>query len=70
MGVLRRLTWSAMTDDERTALCARGLDDIFDPDLRASIGALIDDVRTRGDIAVCDALAKFDGVDLAPHQLR
>ncbi len=59
-----------MTDDERTALCARGLDDIFDPDLRASIGALIDDVRTRGDIAVCDALAKFDGVDLAPHQLR
>ena len=50
--------------------CGRGLDDIFDPALRDSIGALIDDVRDRGDVAVCDALRRFDGIDLEPSQLR
>ena len=35
------------------------------PRLRESIGALIDDVRHRGDAAVCDALRTFDGIDLA-----
>jgi histidinol dehydrogenase len=59
-----------MSDDERATLCARGLDDIFDPELRASIGALIDDVRERGDDAVCDALARFDGIDFSPERLR
>ncbi len=59
-----------MSDGERAALCARGLDDIFEPGLRASIGALIDDVRDRGDAAVCDALARFDGVSVAPDGLR
>lgn len=54
----------------RDALMRRGLADIFDPDLRRSIGALIDDVRERGDAAVCDALARFDGVDVAPEGLR
>ena len=48
----------------------RGLDDIFDPDLRRSIGALIDDVRERGDAAVCDALARFDGIEIEPAGLR
>jgi histidinol dehydrogenase len=38
--------------------------------LRASINLLIDDVRVRGDEAVCDALAKFDGIRLTPDQLR
>jgi histidinol dehydrogenase len=54
----------------RRALLSRGLDDIFDPSLRASIGALIDDVRERGDDAVCDALARFDGVEVEPDGLR
>lgn len=54
----------------RHDLLARGLDDIFDPELRRSIGDLIDDVRERGDVAVCEALARFDGIDLAPEQLR
>ena len=48
----------------------RGMDDIFDPELRRSIGALIDDVRDRGDAAVCDALAEFDGIDVHPDGLR
>ena len=58
-----------MGDDARTALFARGLGDIFDAGLRDSIGELIDDVRTRGDAALCDALARFDGIDLTPDRL-
>ncbi len=59
-----------MDDAERSALLRRGLDEIFDPTLRASIGELIDDVRDRGDAAVCDALRTFDGIELRPDQLR
>ena len=59
-----------MDDAARQRLIARGLDDIFDPQLRDSIGALIEDVRRRGDDAVCDALAEFDGITLTPDQLR
>ena len=59
-----------MTPQQRDALCRRGLDDIFEPTLRASIDALIEDVHLRGDDAVCDALAKFDGIRLTPSQLR
>ncbi len=54
----------------RAALMRRGIDDIFDPDLRHSIGQLIDDVRERGDAAVCDALARFDGIEVGPDGLR
>lgn len=68
--VLRRQNWSEMTIAQREALCHRGMDDIFHPELRASIGELIEDVRVRGDQALCDALARFDGVRLEPHQLR
>jgi histidinol dehydrogenase len=59
-----------MDDAARSALLARGLDDIFEPALRASIGELIDDVRERGDDAVCDALARFDGIEIDPDGLR
>lgn len=59
-----------MDHQARGALFARGLDDIFDPALRESIGALIEDVRVRGDEAVCDALARFDGVEVSPDGLR
>ena len=68
--VMRWQRWGEMDDAARRALLARGLDDIFDPQLRASIEALIEDVRLRGDAAVCEALAKFDGIDLSPDQLR
>ena len=59
-----------MDEAARSALLGRGLDDIFDPGLRASIGTLIDDVRERGDAAVCEALARFDGIDVEPSGLR
>jgi len=68
--ILRRQTWSQMTASERDAHCQRGLADIFNSDLRESIGSLIEDVRLRGDQAVCDALQKFDGITISPSQLR
>jgi histidinol dehydrogenase len=70
MSVMRRQRWSEMDAAARHDLFARGLDDIFDPVLRESIGVLIEDVRERGDAAVCDALARFDGIELAPDRLR
>jgi len=70
MTVMRRQRWADMSEDARDRLCARGLDDIFDPTLRASIGELIDDVRERGDVAVCDALARHDGIAVEPDRLR
>ncbi len=59
-----------MTAAARAELFARGLDDIFDPDLRRSISGLIDDVAARGDAAVCDALARHDGIEVSPAGLR
>jgi histidinol dehydrogenase len=70
MTVMRHQRWADMSETARDRLCARGLDDIFDPKLRASIGELIDDVRERGDAAVCDALALHDGVTIEPDGLR
>jgi histidinol dehydrogenase len=67
---MRRQRWIEMGPDERAALLRRGLDDIFDPQLRDSIGALLDDVRARGDAAVVDALARFDGIHIEPDGLR
>jgi len=67
---MRMLTWAEMDDDDRRSVFDRGLGDIFDDALRASIGDLILDVRERGDDAVCDALARFDGVEVSPDQLR
>jgi histidinol dehydrogenase len=70
MSVLRTMTWSAMDEDARRALCTRGLEAIFDADLKAAIGRIIDDVRSYGDEAVCRALRDFDKVALRPDQLR
>ena len=67
---MRRMTWSEMTEVDRSSLCHRGLDDIFDPELRESIGRILDDVRINGDDAICRALRDFDKISLQPHQLR
>src|SRR5687767_3386772 len=67
---MRTRRWTDMSSDARVELTARGLDAIFDPALRSSIGELIEDVRRRGDAAVSDALARFDGIEVAPDDLR
>ena len=68
--VMRAQVWNDMDVAARDALMRRGIDDIFDPELRRSISTLIDDVRERGDAAVCDALARFDRIDVTPDGLR
>jgi histidinol dehydrogenase len=68
--VMRRLVWAELDEASRLALIERGLGDIFEPGLRSAIADLIDDVRQRGDDAVCDATARFDGIELVPEQLR
>lgn len=67
---MRQLVWSEMTDTQRRLLVTRGLDDIIPAGLRDSIVGLIEDVRLRGDAAVCDALARFDHTTVRPDRLR
>ena len=67
--MLRVLRWSEMGPAERSALCERSLENGITPELRASIGELIEDVRAHGDDAVCRALARFDGVQVEPDGL-
>jgi histidinol dehydrogenase len=64
------LTWSGLDADDRRALLDRDIDRSVSPQLREQIAALVLDVRERGDAAVCDALAKFDRVDVTPDRLR
>ncbi|HEY1917716.1 MAG TPA: histidinol dehydrogenase [Streptosporangiaceae bacterium] len=62
--------WGKLSEQEREQALSRGLDKIFDPGLRASIAALVEDVRERGDAALTDALRTFDGCEVAPGRLR
>lgn len=62
--------WDKLGKDERARAVSRGLDKIFDPGLRSSIAALVEDVRDRGDAALVDALAKFDGCEVDAAGLR
>ena len=70
MGPLRVIDWANSDAATRSALFNRGLDDIFNPDLRRDISMLIEDVRDRGDLALCEALARFDDVEVDPDGLR
>lgn len=69
-GVLRMMRWSETSASERDALLDRGLERVLPAGLRDQIASLVLDVRERGDVALCEALARFDGVDVAPDQLR
>lgn len=59
-----------MTADERSWIQQRGTSHDIAEDLRTSIRSLVDDVRTRGDDALLEALATFDAVDIKADQLR
>lgn len=58
------IDWASATTDRRTRLLTRNqASSLLDnPELTASIQALIDDVDRRGDRALMDALQRFDGV--------
>ena len=62
--------WASLSEKERQAVLERGLDQIFDPGLRAQITDLIEDVRENGDAALVRALERFDGCHVRPADLR
>lgn len=59
-----------MTELERERLYARGAAGDLAVELRSSITELVADVKTRGDAAVVDALARFDGIEVEAGSLR
>jgi histidinol dehydrogenase len=70
MGILAVRRWDALDATEQARLLARSTAAIFEPDLVASIERLFADVRERGDAAVVEATARFDGVSITPADLR
>lgn len=64
--------WETVAAAERERLMRRtatGLK-MFDPELRAGVLEIVEDVRENGDAALVRALAKFDGLELEPAGLR
>jgi len=64
MGILAVRRWSSLEPAERDRLLARSTAAIFEPALMASIEAIFRDVAERGDAAVLEATARFDGIEL------
>ena len=42
----------------------------FDPELMRAVSTIVDDVRARGDEALIDYSARFDGLKLTPADMR
>jgi len=68
--ILRRREWATMSQADRRSLTERSLTDVVSPTLRNEIISLLDDVRDRGDDAVCEATRQFDRTSLTPERLR
>lgn len=68
--MIRQLEWKSMTADEKAWIHQRGTAAESADELRPAIRALVDDVRERGDEALLEALARFDGVEIEASQLR
>ncbi len=64
MGILAIRRWSSLEPAERERLLARSTAQVFEPGLIASIELIFRDVAERGDQAVLDATARFDGIEL------
>ena len=62
MGILAVRRWSNLAPSERERLLARSTAAVFEPSLIASIDAIFQEVAVRGDAAVLEATARFDGV--------
>ena len=62
--------WGDLSVEARAAVTDRDLTSVFDEELRAGVVTLVEDVRSRGDRAVVDALARFDGCDVDVSALR
>ena len=70
MGALSIYRLSELSAAERRRIMERSTAAVFAPELVASVRGLVDDVRERGDVAIVDALSRFDGVSCPPDGLR
>jgi histidinol dehydrogenase len=70
MGTLAVRRLAELTPDERQRLLDRATAAIFDGELMASVREIVEDVLAHGDEAVVRALARFDGVECSPGDLR
>jgi histidinol dehydrogenase len=70
MGAMTRHLLSNIDPRELERILRRSSETIFEPKLVESVRQIVEDVEVRGDAAVCDALARFDGFDLPAEQLR
>jgi histidinol dehydrogenase len=70
MTVLPVYRLADLTAQQRRVLLDRATAQVFDPELAASMRAIIEDVRDRGDAALIDALARHDRLDVAADELR
>ncbi|MCU1444501.1 histidinol dehydrogenase [Cryobacterium sp.] len=68
--ILERGAWHELDHDQRADLTTRGIEKIFDPELRASVLDIIEDVRQNGDAALVRALAQFDKVEIAAENIK
>jgi histidinol dehydrogenase len=65
VGILAVRRWSSLEPAERERLLARSTAQVFEPGLIAAIDVIFQDVAERGDAAVLEATARFDGVTFA-----
>jgi len=68
--MLKIAKWSQMTGRDREQLAGRGSSASITAGLQRSIAELVEDVRERGDAAVCDALLEHDAIKVEPAGLR
>ncbi|MBY8857216.1 histidinol dehydrogenase [Nocardia sp. CA2R105] len=68
--IRERGSWQQMSAAERADLLERGRDKIFDPQLRAGVLEIIEDVRRNGDAGLIRAMEKFDRISLTPDRIR
>lgn len=62
---MRQQVWKTMTDADKAWVHQRGSAAQSADELKPAIHALVEDVRSRGDAALLDALARFDGVEIS-----
>lgn len=62
--------WADMSAADRADLVTRGIGRVFDPELRASVLEILEDVRDNGDAGMLRALATFDKVEIDAAGIR
>lgn len=65
---MKRIDWNALDERERAAVLQRPVQAVSDV-VRKGVAAIFDDVSARGDQALRDYTAKFDGVTMAEFEV-